>query len=127
LVPIALALMIKYYRTTNWLWLGFILFGLFMGVAPFIAAAYIFVTLTNVDDPKPSKITKVAYKPDGTYTLYEVEDTGANYQVSHTVFRVIGGVVAGAAMAFGLLIVAVIVLFMMAPSIACGGSSKGCY
>jgi hypothetical protein len=44
-----------------------------------------------------------------------------------TVFRVIGGVVAGAAMAFGLLIVAVIVLFMMAPSIACGGSSKGCY
>lgn len=123
LVPIAFVMMLKNYQTTNWLWLGFLLISLPIGVGPFIALAYLFASATGYQKDV-SKSSKITYNADGSYTVYKAEDTKAAPSAGRLAFRIVGGLIAGATMAVGLIIVGAILLFTLAPSIACGGSSK---
>jgi hypothetical protein len=125
LVPIAFALMLKDYKSTNWLWLGFLIASSFIGVAPFVALAYL-ITNYSSKQKAPQQASSVRYSADGSYTVYTTEDVKTAPSPGKLAFRIVGGVIAGLAMAFGLLIVGVILLFTLAPSVACGGSSK-CY
>lgn len=129
LVPVAFVMMVKNYETINWLWLAFLVLSLFIGIAPFVAIAYL-VTATetnkNNKSSAPAINEAVTYRSDGSYIVYKAEDTSTALSPGKMAFRVIGGVIAGATIAFGLLFVGVILLFTLAPSVACGGSSK-CY
>lgn len=124
LIPVALIVMFKNYQTVNWLWLGFLIISVFIGVAPFVAIAYLVTAYMAHNKPKAAN--NVTYHPDGSYTVYKAEETKAAPSPGRMAFRIIGGILAGASIAFGLLIVGVILLFTLAPSVACGGSSK-CY
>lgn len=120
--------MMRNYQHTNWIWLGLLVASIFIGIAPFVAAAYLFVTLSSSKKPKTSTRTKTTtattYNADGSYTVYKTEDTNVAPSAGQIAFRIVGGLIAGATLAFGLLIVGVILLFTLAPSVACGGSSK---
>jgi hypothetical protein len=131
LALVAFVFMMKNYKTANWLWLGMLVVGLFTGVAPFVAIAYL-ATMGREGKSRgdkflsPTAPTKVRYYPDGSYIAYQAEDTKSAPSAAKLAFRIVGGIIAGATIAFGLLIVGVILLFTLAPSVACGGSSK-CY
>jgi hypothetical protein len=125
LVPVAFIVMIKNNKSTNRMWFALIIASLFIGIAPFVAAAYLFTAFKSSNESNGTT-SKIAYNADGSYTLYKVEDTNGAPSPGKTAFRIIGGLVAGLTIAFGLLFVGVILLFTLAPSVACGGSSK-CY
>ncbi len=129
LVPIALIAMFTNYEQINWLWLLFMVIGFFMGIAPFVAGAYLFVSMRRGYKPKPSASLgqdHVEYHNDGSYTVYPAATPQEAYEPGRVAFRVIGGLLAGISIAGGLLFVGVILLFTLLPSVACGGSSK-CY
>jgi hypothetical protein len=122
LVPIAFVLMMKNYQATNWLWLGFLTVSVFIGIAPFVALAYL-VTAFVLDKNNPkqgSSASTVTYHPDGSYTVYKVEDTKTAPSAGKLAFRIVGGLIAGAAICFGLLIVGLMLLV----TVSCGGNSK---
>ena len=122
-IPIALIVMFKKYRSTNWLWLGFLIISVFIGIAGFVALAYL-VTAALTHSESGVANQKVSYKPDGSYVVYQVADTMTAPSPGRTAFRIVGGILAGASIAFGLLFVGIILLFTLAPSVLCGGSSK---
>jgi hypothetical protein len=126
LVPIAFVLMLKDYKTVNWIWLGFLVAGIFIGVAPFIALAYLITNYVSKQKTPQQASNSVTYNADGSYTVYKTDAVLTAPSPGKLAFRIVGGIIAGLAMAFGLLIVGVILLFTLAPSVACGGSSK-CY
>ena len=126
LVPIAYAVWLKNYQTSRMLWLILLSASIFLGISPLVAAVYLFVVYKESRNPQKTAKGTVAYGPDGSYTVYKVEDTMNAPSAGRTAFKIIGGLIAGLALSFGLLIVGMILLFTLAPSIACGGSSK-CY
>ncbi len=126
MVPIAFIVMMKNYRTTNWLWLGFLLASLLMGIAPFVALAYLLVTAyQNGKGPIIQPAAGVTYHTDGSYTMYKPTPAQAAPSPGKTAFKVVGGVIAGAAIAFGLLIIGFIILISYTIA-TCPPSSKGC-
>jgi phage shock protein PspC (stress-responsive transcriptional regulator) len=126
LAIVAFIMMMKNYRSTNWLWLGFLVASLFFGVALFVSLAYFITALTTNNSSGRPKNGTVVYSPDGSYTVYNANQAQGP-SPGRVAFRVVGGVIAGVAVSFGLLIVGIILLFTMAPDVACGGNSKGCY
>lgn len=130
LVPVAFVIMVREYRTTNWIWLGLLIGSLFLGIAPFMAIAYLgtayFQSRKVPTNSSAQAGSSVTYHPDGSYTVYKAVDPVTAPSPGRLAFRIIGGIIAGASMAFGLLVIGVILLFTLAPSVACGGSSK-CY
>lgn len=124
LVPVAFVVMMINYRPTNWLWLSFLIVSIFVGVAPFLALAYLAtVYVLDKDSPKakPKESTKaITYHPDGSYTVYKSEDAKASASPMKIAFRVVGGIIAGVAICFGLLIVGLLLLV----SASCAGDSK---
>ena len=129
LVPIAFIFMIKDYKHSNWIWLPMMLGGLFLGIGPYIALAYLAMSYKKQTPEKADASglqtkSAITYHPDGSYTVYQVADTKNAPSAAKIAFRVVGGIIAGASIAVGLLFVGIILLFTLAPSIACGGSSK---
>jgi hypothetical protein len=120
LVPIAFIVMLKNYRTTNWMWLGFLLLGLPLGIAPYVAVAYLVSSLLLGKNKGKSTETKATYYPDGSYIIYKAEDTQSAPSAGKVAFRIIGGLVAGAALCFGLFIIGIMIFV----SVSCGGNSK---
>jgi phage shock protein PspC (stress-responsive transcriptional regulator) len=108
LVPIAIVVMFKNYKKSNWAWLGILIVSIFLGIAPYVAAAYLATYLfTNKKSKSNSGVT---YSPDGSYTVYNPTDTKSAPSTGKTAFKIIGGILAGLAVTFGLLIVGVIIL-----------------
>jgi hypothetical protein len=130
LVPIALAVMFRNYKPTNWLWAGFLIVSIFCGIAPFVAIAYLitffFSTKPFDKNNKNTRVKGVTYHPDGSYTVYSSQATKSAPSTGKVAFRVIGGILAGLTMAFGLLLVGIVLLITIFPNLLCPGNSKGC-
>jgi hypothetical protein len=109
LVPIAFVVMLKNYKQSNWIWLGILIISIFLGVAPFVAAGYL-VSYLFLNKKGNGGSNSVSYSPDGSYTVYNPADTKAAPSTGKTAFKIIGGILAGLAITFGLLIVGVIIL-----------------
>jgi hypothetical protein len=119
LVPIAFFVMLVNYRTTNWLWLGFLVLSTLIGVAPYMALAYL-VSVFVLDKSKKPTTKTTTYHPDGSYTVYKSEDTKSAPSPGKIAFRIIGGLIAGAAVCFGIYLIGIMLLV----SVSCAGSSK---
>lgn len=134
LVLMAFALMLKDYghnttsqqNQSNRIWLYFLVISVFIGIAPFVALAYLATRHLSKNETSQQRFSSVTYNADGTYTVYKTDEVKAAPSPGKLAFRIVGGVIAGLVMAFGLLIVGVLLLVTLAPSVACGGSSK-CY
>lgn len=124
LVPVAFIHLMKNYQSTNWIWLGVLIASLFIGVAPFVAGACL-VTSLFIRQKNSTTTNSVTYKPDGSYTVYAPIDAKSAPSAGKTAFRVIGGVIGGLAIAFGLLIVGILIWISTMPSPTFnGGGSK---
>lgn len=124
LVPVAFILMLKNYSKTNWIWLAILIVSIFLGVAPFIAGAYLvtslFLSKKGSSAPKP-----ITFQLDGSYTAYAPTDPKTAPSAGKTAFRVVGGIIGGLAIAFGLLIVGILIwISSMPPPTVSGGGSK---
>jgi vacuolar-type H+-ATPase subunit I/STV1 len=128
LIPVALFLTIKRHQQTDLIWLGFLIIGIFTGLAPFVAAAYLAVSSKASYNKQlaASRTSTVKYNADGTYTVYAASETENAVSPTKVAFRIIGGIIGGIVICFGLFVVGIVLLFTLAPSVACGGSSK-CY
>lgn len=126
LVPVAFLLMLKDYKKDSWIWLGMLVASGFLGIAQFVALVYIAVNFRKKHEQSDDKTERqqVIYRPDGSYVTYTPESTKDSPSAGKVAFRIIGGIIAGGALVFGLLFIGIILLFTLAPSIACGGSSK---
>jgi hypothetical protein len=124
LVPVAFVLMMKNYSTTNWIWLTILIVSIFLGVAPFVAGAYLVTSLSL--NKKGSSVPKpITFKSDGSYTVYPPIDPKSVPSTGKTAFRVIGGIIGGLAIAFGLFIVGILIwISSMPPPTVSGGGSK---
>jgi hypothetical protein len=109
LVPIAFVVMLKNYKKSNWAWLGILIVSIFLGVAPFVAAGYL-ASYLFMNKQGSSSNNSVTYRPDGSYTVYNPTDTKTAPSTGKTAFKIIGGILAGLAITFGLLIVGVFIL-----------------
>jgi hypothetical protein len=115
LVPIALVLMFKNYKTMNWLWLAFLIGSIFIGVAPFVALAYLVTAYITRNKSKQSSTvsnSSVTYNPDGSYTVYKSEDTKKASSPGKVAFKVVGGVLAGLCVVGGMLFIGLIIAIM---------------
>jgi hypothetical protein len=124
LVPVAFIFMMKNYNSTNWIWLGILIASIFLGVAPFVAGGYLVTTLFF---NKKSAVanSSVTYKPDGSYTVYAPNDSKSAPSAGKIAFRIVGGIIGGLAIAFGLLIVGILIwISTLPPSTYNGGGSK---
>jgi heme/copper-type cytochrome/quinol oxidase subunit 2 len=128
LIPIALVVMFTAYRPVNWIWFCLLMISLFIGVAPFVAIVYLLVYFRSrkKQGDTSDANSRVTYHPDGSYTVYKAANTSSAPSAGKMAFRIVGGILAAASVLFGLLIVAFIIFVVLAPSSACGGSSKGC-
>ena len=115
-VIVALINMFKNYNKLNWAWLAIMIVGLFFGVAPFIAIAYLIVFNRKNKNNLASTNKKVVYSQDGSYTVYKPEDTAQAPSNARVAFKVLIGIIFAAMISFGLLIVGVIILFATKPS-----------
>ena len=75
LVPIALIYMVRNYKSTNWLWAGFLVASIFIGIAPFVAIAYLITLFLSSRSTKRkgdanAKVVK-SYNTDGSYVVYD--------------------------------------------------------
>ena len=70
---------------------------MFLGVAPFVAGAYV-VTYLFYTKKKTATNSTVSYRPDGSYTVYAPADAKSAPSVGKTAFKVIGGILAGPAL-----------------------------
>ncbi len=120
LIPVALVVMIMRYRRDNWFWLALLVASLFVGVAPFVAIAYLVTAAWGDKEPRKRSTTSVTYYPDGSYTVYEANSPKTPRSPAKFAFQLVGGIVAGAVICFGLFVVGSLVFL----AIACSGNSK---
>jgi hypothetical protein len=121
LIPIAFVFMLKNYKTKDWIWAILLVPSVFIGIGPFIALAYL-VTLCYNEYRRHSNrpvVDRVVYNRDGSYTVYKA-DSVKSVSPAQSVFKIIGWVIAGIFIVYGLLFVG-LMIFM---SIACSGNSK---
>lgn len=111
LIPIAFVLMLVKYKPINWLWLGFLIGSLFIGIAPYVALAYIFVFMLTKSNFNNKKI--IRYNSDGSYTVYPIGNSTRLSSLGKTVFQTIGSIVAGLALLFGLFIAFIIIVLVI--------------
>lgn len=121
LVPIALIYMVRNYKSTNWLWAGFLVASVFIGIAPFVAIAYLITLFLSSRSTKRkgdanAKVVK-SYNTDGSYVVYDASSVKSAPSTGRVAFKMIGGIVAGITIAFGLLIVGIILLFTLFPQL----------
>ena len=107
LVPVAIGFMLKSQKQSDLIWFGILGVSFFLGVAPFVAIGYL---ATYLSSNKGNNSSGITYYPDGSYTIYNSADTKNAPSAAKTAFKIIGGILAGLAITFGLLIVGVIIL-----------------
>ncbi len=120
LIPVAFFFMLKNYQRQNWIWAVLLAASIFIGIGPFIALAYI-ATLcySQYKSHSNKQVDQVIYNRDGSYTVYKA-DSARSVSPATAVFRIIGGVVAGIFIVYGLLFVGLTIFI----SISCSGNSK---
>ncbi len=119
--------MMKNYDKNNWLWLGLIAIGFLIGIAPLVAIAYLInaVWLEHKDAKQAPNGDSVTYHPDGSYTVYNMESTKSAPSPAKLAFRIVGGLIIGCVVAYGLFIVGIVVLFILTAPAFNSGSSSG--
>ncbi len=123
LVIFALVLIFKKYTgKSSMTWLGILIVGIFAGIGPLIAIAYLLAALRNRNGKLEDSRPKVIYKPDGNYTVYsDSEDTTST--TSKKVTRLVGGILAGIAITAGLFVVGIIILVITFSSQSSGSKN----
>jgi len=112
----ALVNMFKNYNKQNWAWLAIMIIGIPLGVAPFIAIAYLIVFNRKNKNKLASTNKGVVYNQDGSYTVYKPEDTAQAPSTARVAFKVLIGIMFAAMISFGLLIVGFMILLASQPS-----------
>lgn len=130
LLPVAFIVMMVKYNKTNWLWLPLLIASIFIGIAPFVALVYLGNVLylehkSARGGTQTSSGTATTYHPDGSYTVYKADTTKNAPSPARLAFRIVGGLIAGGVVLYGLFIIGIIVLIALSSSpLNGGGGSK---
>jgi hypothetical protein len=112
----ALVNMFKNYNKQNWAWLAIMIISIPLGVAPFIAIAYLIVFNRKNKNNLASTNKGVVYNQDGSYIVYKPEDTAQAPSTARVAFKVLIGIIFATMISYGLLLVGIIILIATKPS-----------
>lgn len=126
LIPVVFFLLLKFYRPINWLWLSLLVAGVFLNIAPLICIVYLlyFYYVRTHTIKAPAGVNAISYHNDGSYTVYKVEAADKAPSTGKVAFRVVGAILAGLCIMFGLLIVGLFIAFMGMKYSAPAGNGK---